>query len=571
MKRITIILFILFNLLSMSINSNKTVMDESSNFKAINFYPERKINEVIPPSKVEVLDKFKNEFINSSDEKWLLNFNVNPLSRLLMIKINYVDRVVVAIKNKNDGKDFVYNIDNFNKKIVLVPIKYLYNNYENIVEIKFLTETGLKLKIINLKIQTENLKNFIGAGTSLEVEKPLGIKKLSNNLLFWTSGNFQYPRAYDKWGELRWVAKINSGQETVTSWRNEDDIIIGAKDINLPIQFSSFYKGGAYVIDSLGLQKRIIDVSEYGQNHDFIQFNKNTYYTIGSNPENNYDTSNSSLIEINFQQNNKLELSNVTLINLVELFKNTLNHDFNEPYDLYNQILNYEDVLHLNSLKKLDEQRLFVAARAIQSLFIINVSNKKLPYIEKVITSSKELFSIYKNNSENFKKYFISYPDEVQAMVGAHDFLPLDWDKDHFLKFEFLDNQNPFFAISKKIINLPIYQEKNYSYHSIVTLKFDSEIIQINMRKKLPHSRFRGSVFSSFSAQYEDYINNCNNVSDYYDDKIYASFMAEPTNKLVFYHQNQFDNKNDFIVSYKFSNLFRVTVRAYKTQSIYFQ
>ncbi len=153
-----------------------------------------------------------------------------PLSALIIFKTSDLTPVNITIKGKDGEKDF---IQTFNPaRTHILPIYGLYENYNNVIDIK----AGDDTKTINIKTNSlpKDLKNS-------EVQN-----NINTNDLFFTTSTNGYPVAYDTYGNIRWYLKSNYHYD-LTRLANGHLIISTDNLISAPD-----YTTGLYEIDMLG-------------------------------------------------------------------------------------------------------------------------------------------------------------------------------------------------------------------------------------------------------------------------------------------------------------------------------
>ncbi|MDF1694348.1 MAG: aryl-sulfate sulfotransferase N-terminal domain-containing protein [Saprospiraceae bacterium] len=130
-------------------------------------------------------------------------FNRNPLSALATINAKRTGKIRLTIKGKfGDSSDFVHLFDDLNTDFEL-PIFGLYQDYENVVEIAFLTKENQLVDSDTLIIPTPKLENLDPVIEIIEVDRANmepGEFHLVSSLSYW-GPNIAY--MFDTYGEIR--------------------------------------------------------------------------------------------------------------------------------------------------------------------------------------------------------------------------------------------------------------------------------------------------------------------------------------------------------------------------------
>lgn len=401
----------------------------------------------------KLIVKYQKENYPMENAKVILNpYELCPLTALIIFTTDDEESVSVYINEKKVT-------ETEKSRDHLIPIYGLYDNYENVVELR-----------TNDQIQKYIIKTKAFEGNKLIVEKT-ELEKLDNSLYF-LSPNFENNAIYDKEGNLVWYI-LNGYAGDIEFLENGhfyiSDPYQGTNGVK--INYSSFLE-----IDFLG---KIYNqyVSDYGYHHELVPLKNNRMLILGNDDDSNFLE---SVIYIMNLKNGEIEMC-------FDMYDVLSDVDFEWVKKLG---IGYDFVI--NSAQYFDESnKLLISVRGLNSIMMLDMNKKELEWI----------FGDKSNYSEKFYKYILEPIDNTRFPAGQHSAFITD---DGYLYI----HNNDFDMIHNKGILLADYTD-NYSSFNLYKINLKDKTIQTEWE----YSSF-GKEFSKV-AGYLNILKNNNKLLTY--------------------------------------------------------
>ncbi len=409
----------------------------------------------------------ENAFLSSTDytidnpNVVLDPYGVSPLTALVVFETKDLTSVTLTVKGRDDDNDIVNTF--IPSKLHLIPVYGLYADYNNTVIIS----TGDESK--TLKIKTKALPDGIKNASSTSSLD-------TDDFYFTTYSDFNYPIAYDRNGNVRWVLLKNYGWE-FTRLSNGHILLSGDSLVNKP-----YYSDSLVEIDLLG--KIYTEYNVSGGYHHCV-----------------YELSSGNLLVAS----NNFEGGTVEDY-IVEIDRST--GEIIKKFDLYNLMPNDSgyDWFGLNGL--------FYDAKTNS----ITVSGGKKNFIMNIDYTSGEINYIIASSdsvSKKYKKYLLKtdddfvYPKNPETVIQTDDgiaFINRD-SSNHLIEYK-IDGKNAYMALD---IDLDSSGDGSLSYNkdlgfvisqgSKVSVYSDSVLDVLNVSSSLYSAKllnvYAGDSFTS--------------------------------------------------------------------------
>lgn len=438
-----------------------------------------------------------NEYITSTGE--IYNFGMNPLSRIYAIKLSFKGyaKITIAAKTNTQESFSYYAGKNNPQSSLVVPILFLYQNYNNKVKIELFNAENQSSTPQLTKDLTINIKQVWNQDQNILNNSVFGSYNKEQNYLFFTSGNNKPVKgkikspymAFDKYGQLRWLIPQNSYDVPLQINSNNQLVMPISFDNLVPDADLSFYpfveSQNLIGLDWVGL-KTVLDynVNGYYANHEIYQQNNDGAEIMIANQKDyikNGLTPNDAIISVDSN-------SNITVYKQSDAWNNILlNFPGQNTTPIWQQFnFKFNDWIHLNALSKIDNDNILVFSRALNSIYDYNMSSKKNDWL---LTSSDALYN--QINKTATKAILVKNSDDL--FYGQHGLKYLKTSSDGSkVTFMTLDNQFDFATIAKYDINHK--ENQNNSYFKEITVDLDNNNYQIVKNFKIDKVSYMGNI-----------------------------------------------------------------------------